>query len=230
MDTSILRTDTYIDAYLAGTLAKEDRQLFEQQLQTDKELQMQVALHREIVNAIRERRMRELTKQFEQQSLQSSRRQLIVKWTIRTLSPIAIAACLFGFIIHLPQVNNIERINANTALFAEATHDMQRAYSDMRGCEEVAQALINATELMQQGEYKQADRLLTNELKKHGDVSPDELQAWSEREDMLYLQALCAIQQKQVYRSRTLLTKVINMHGMHEVQATELLNQIKHGK
>ena len=230
MDSSILKTDTYIDAYLAGTLTQEDRQAFEQQLQTDKELQMKLALHREIVTAIREKRMRELTKQFETNDHRHKQWQRIAKWTAATFSLIAIAACLFGFIVHLPQVNNIERINAESPVFVQATQEITLAYSDLKGCEDVAESLLTISLLMQQGEYAQADALLANELKQHKDVTKEQAQAWAEKEDMLYLQALCSIQQKQVYRSRALLTQVITMHGIHEQQAQELLDQIKHGK
>lgn len=230
MDTSILKSDTYIDAYLAGTLTTEDRHIFEQQLQTDKILQMEVALHREMIQAIRERRMRELVKKFEAEDKRRIRWKQITKWTILTLSPIGIAACLFGFIVHLPQVNNIERINSFSLVFAQATQEITFAYAELKGCEDVAETLLMVVTLMQQGDYQHADKLLAKELKIHGNVTVVEAQAWSEKEDMLYLQALCAIRRGQVYRSCTLLMKVIGMHGIHEQQAATLLNQIKHGQ
>lgn len=230
MDTSILNTDTYIDAYWAGTLSQEDLQAFEKQLQTDKQLQMSVALHREMIQAIRERRMRELVTKFEADDRRRKTLRRIAKWTITTLSPIAIAACLFGFIIYMPQVNNINSINSSSSVFAQATNEIMHAYTDLKGCEDVAETLIEASDLMILGDFEQADKLLSSELKQHKDITAADTQAWSEKEDMLYLQALCAIHKGQVYRSRALLTKVISMHGIHEADATELLNLIKHGK
>ncbi len=230
MDTSILNNDKYIDAYLAGTLTSEDKQVFEQELQTNKQLQTKVALYREIIKAIRLRRMRELTKQFEKDDRHRRLWNNILKWSVQTIAPIAIAACLFGFIVYMPQVRNIKQINSNSTLFADAVEEVQIAYTDLKGCEDVAETLLAVAELMQNSDFRQADKLLSMELKQHKSITPDDAQAWAEKEDMLYLQALCAIQQKQVYRSRALLTKVIGMHGIHEQKATELSDQIKQGR
>lgn len=234
MDTSILKSDPYIDAYLAGTMTAEDKQAFEEQLQQDKDLQRRVALHREIITAIRERRMRELTQKFEAQVEQGRGRLVreLTTWTLRILSPVAIAACLFGFIVHLPQVHNIKQINTSSPVYAQAHTEMQEAYTSLKGCEDIAGVILQADELMQAGEYKQADKLLTKELKEMQSATRSDTQAWADKETMLYLQALCALQQKQVYRSRALLTKVVSMdipadqHG-HKEKAQELLNQIK---
>ena len=62
------------------------------------------------------------------------------------------------------------------------------------------------------------------------DITSENRQAWSEKEDILYLQALCAIKQHQLYRSRRLLNGVVSMQGIHQQSALDLLNTIKHGK
>ena len=61
-------------------------------------------------------------------------------------------------------------------------------------------------------------------------ITSDEQQAWTEKADMLYLRALCAIKQHKLYRSRMLLNEVINMNSIHKDEAQQLLNTIKHGK
>lgn len=230
MDILTLKSDRYVEAYIAGTMTDEDKREFEVLLKHDKDLQMKVALHREMIVAIRERRMRQLVKQFEQEDYRRKRMRVIVNRTIQVISPIVIAACLVGLVVYLPQVNHIEYIKSDSSVFIAATEEVSSAYSNLRGCDDVAETLLVVSELIKGREYAEADQLLAEQLKLHASVTREEPQAWAEKEDMIYLQALCAIGQKQVYRSRALLAKVISMEGLHEKQATDLLNIIKHGK
>jgi hypothetical protein len=86
---------------------------------------------------------------------------------------------------------------------------------------------LEANELMQSGNYKQADKILAHALEQMEPITSDEQQAWTEKEDMLYMRALCAIKQHKLYRSRMLLNEVVNMNSTHKEQAQQLLNQIK---
>ncbi len=121
-------------------------------------------------------------------------------------------------------------ISNNSEFYSAATFEMTEAYSQLKGCNEPSDAIIDATVLMQSGDYKQADALLADALQSLPKVTKADGQAWSEQEDLLYLRALCAIKQHKLYRSRRLLNEVVRMDGLHRDQAAELLNTIKYGR
>lgn len=233
---TIDRTDK-IDDFLLGNMSEEEKKEFERLLSDDdtslvsKQLKHDMELQQEIILAIKERGLKELL-QKEESKLQAERQkkkggQRILDLSVHILSPLAIAACLFGVFIHMPQVSNMDKLCSETGLFVDAHMDIQNAYSGLRGCEDVASVIMSADSLMQVGAYERADNLLAHEIKVLGPVAKEESQLWAEKEDMLYMQALCAIQRKQVYRSRALLVKVKEMNGMHAEHAQNLINQIK---
>ena len=107
---------------------------------------------------------------------------------------------------------------------------MTDAYSQLKGCDDASNAILEANALMHAGDYKQADKVLTQALDQMQEITSAEEQAWSEKEDIIYLRALCAIKQHKLYRSRRLLNEVVNMNATHKTEALQLLNTIKHGK
>jgi hypothetical protein len=126
-----------------------------------------------------------------------------------------------------PQASRLATISNDAALFAAANVEMNEAYSGIKGCDEASEAIMRANELMAAGEYKQADKELAQALELMADVTAEAEQAWTEKEDMTYLRALCAIKQHKLYRSRRLLNEVVNMNSTHKDEAQQLLNQIK---
>ena len=115
-------------------------------------------------------------------------------------------------------------------MYASVNTEITDAYSQLKGCDDASNAILEANALMQAGDYKQADKVLAQALGRMQEITSAEEQAWSEKEDMLYLRALCAIKQHKLYRSRRLLNEVVNMNTTHKDEAQQLLNTIKRGK
>lgn len=212
-----------IDRYLAGVMPEEERNQFEEKIRNDRHLRRKVDIQREAIKAIRRKAMREKVNHFEKQL----RIQRIRRITIRTLTPLAIAACFVGFFIIGPQTRNLMNIGNNTEFYASEMANMNEAYIDLKGDSEAREVILQATELMNDDQYEQADKLLSSAIAKLKDIDRTNEQAWSEKEDMLYLRALCAIKQHKLYRSRRLLNEVVNMGSTHKDDARRLLDKIK---
>jgi len=146
---------------------------------------------------------------------------------LRATASLAIAACSIGVIIIAPQINRLSNIGDNSNLYASANIEMTEAYSGLKGCNDATNAILQANELMASGDYKQADIILAQALEQTKNVTAETEQAWTEKEDMTYMRALCAIKQHKLYRSRRLLNEVVNMNSTHKDEAQQLLNQIK---
>ena len=221
-----------IDKYLAGQMTEDEKLQFERLLSADdSSLRDEMELQKEIILAIRRRSLKEIL-QGEEESIQKEKKdhhKRVVRWTLRSVASIAVAACFVGVIVIGPQMSRLSGLGEST-IYAETAIEMMNAYSQLKGCEESAEVILQANEYMQKGDYKQADAILTKALSDMKDITPENRQAWSEKEDILYLQALCAIKQHQLYRSRRLLNGVVSMQGIHQQSALDLLNTIKHGK
>lgn len=221
-----------IDKYLAGQMTEDEKLQFERLLSADdSSLRDEMELQKEIILAIRRRSLKEML-QGEEESIQKEKEdhhKRVVRWTLRSVASIAVAACFVGVIVIGPQMSRLSGLGEST-IYAETAIEMMNAYSQLKGCEESAEVILQANEYMQKGDYKQADAILTKALSDMKDITLENRQAWSEKEDILYLQALCAIKQHQLYRSRRLLNGVVSMQGIHQQSALDLLNTIKHGK
>ena len=80
-----------IDNYVMGKMSAEERNSFEQEIANDAELQAEVALHRDVVRAIRMKAAKEHLQNVERQIRAEERRRKVFK----QLAPvIALAACL----------------------------------------------------------------------------------------------------------------------------------------
>lgn len=239
--TNLERT-ILIDRYLLGEMTEEEKVSFERLLSdtdssyTDKvSMKDEMNLQQEIILAIQERGLREMLQREEAKIREeedadraAAERISWPKHIVRAVSSVAVAACFCGIFI-VPQVSRLASISNDAELYVAVSMDMNEAYAEMRGCEENAAFILQADELMNQSLYKEADALLASSLKDLKDAAPTS-QAWTEKEDMLYLRALCAIKQHKLYRSRMLLNKVINMNSTHQAEAQQLLNQIKGSK
>ncbi len=221
-----------IDQYLAGQMTEDEKLQFERLLSADdSSLRDEMELQKEIILAIRRRSLKEML-QGEEESIQKEKEdhhKRVVRWTLRSVASIAVAACFVGVIVIGPQMSRLSGLGEST-IYAETAIEMMNAYSQLKGCEESAEVILQANEYMQKGDYKQADAILMKALSDMKDITPENRQAWSEKEDIFYLQALCAIKQLQLYRSRRLLNGVVSMQGIHQQSALDLLNTIKHGK
>ena len=241
---TIERTDK-IDAYLEGTMSEAEKKEFEglllgseTSLEDRTKLQDEMELQKEIIFAIRRRGFREMVKndiakikqEKEEADKQAAKITPLYRRVLRMSASLAIAACFIGVIIIAPQVNRLSNIGDNANLYASVNIEMNEAYSGLKGCNDATNAILEASELMQSGDYKQADKILAHALEQMEPITSDEQQAWTEKEDMLYMRALCVIKQHKLYRSRMLLNEVINMNSTHKKQAQQLLNTIKHGK
>lgn len=236
-----------IDRYLSGEASPEEK-LQVERLLSDPELSLDdkeafrqdMELQEDIIIAIQERGLRKMLQREEERlRAESNDDQPPIKvaanrrgplWLIRSAATIVIAACMAGPIVIAPQVSRMVAISNNSEFYSAATFEMTEAYSQLKGCNEPSDAIIDATVLMQSGDYKQADALLADALQSLPKVTKADGQAWSEQEDLLYLRALCAIKQHKLYRSRRLLNEVVRMDGLHRDQAAELLNTIKYGR
>ena len=234
-----------IDAYLTGEMSEVEKNEFERllldpnlSLEDRTKLQDEMELQKEIILAIRRCGLKEMLRKEEakikQEKEEADKKAAkiipLYRRVLRVSASFAIAACFIGVIIIAPQVNRLSNIGDNANLYASANIEMNEAYSGLKGCNDATNAILEANELMQSGDYEQADMILVRALEQTEPITSDEQQAWTEKEDMLYLRALCAIKQHKLYRSRHLLNEVVNMNTTHKDEAQQLLNTIKHGK
>lgn len=236
---TIERTEL-IDRYLLGEATAEEKMQVERLL-SDPELSLtdrdkfrkEMELQQEIILAIQKQGLKEMLQQADEKEEKEEEHKAAAKVTyvriIRATASLAIAACFVGIIIIGPQMSRISSLSKQDTFYAEVYMDINSAYMSCRGESEATDAILEANTLMQAGDYKQADAILLEALANMQDIS-EGTQAWEEKEDMLYLQALCAIKQHQLYRSRHLLNEVVNMNTTHKDKAMQLLNTIKHGK
>ena len=234
---TIERTEL-IDRYLLGEATAEEKMQVERLL-SDPELSLEdrdkfrkeMELQQEIILAIQKQGLKEILQQADEKDAKEEEHNRKVRiWTIRSVASLAIAACFVGVILVGPQMSRLRDLGQQDLFFTEAYMDMNNAYAgSCRGESETADAIIEANALMQAGNYKQADDLLAAAIKSMPDVDKG-TQSWDEKEDMLYLQALCAIKQHKLYRSRRLLNELVDMDTTHKNEAQRLLNTIKHGK
>lgn len=227
-----------IDRYLLGEATAGEKMQVERLL-SDPELSLEdrdkfrkdMELQKEIILAIQKQGLKEMLQQADEKNEKEEEHHRKVRiWSIRSVASLAIAACFVGIIIIGPQMSRISDLTKQDAFYAEAYADINNAYAMVcRGESEAADAILEANALMQADEYKQADAILSETLANMQDVSKG-TQTWEEKEDMLYLQALCAIKQHQLYRSRHLLNEVVKMNTTHKDKAQQLLNTIKRGK
>ena len=80
-----------IDNYVMSKMSAEERNSFEQEIANDAELQAEVALHRDVVRAIRMKAAKEHLQKVERQIRAEERRRNVFK---RLAPVIALAACL----------------------------------------------------------------------------------------------------------------------------------------
>lgn len=232
-----------IRAYLTGEMSEAEKNEFERllldpnlSLEDRTKLQDEMELQKEIILAIRHRGLKEMLRREEAKIKQEQDEAdkaaavtipLLYRRIVRAGASSAIAACFVALLIISPQAGRLATISNDTELFASTNVEMSEAYSGIKGCDDASEAIIRANELMAACDYKQADKELTQALEQMTDVTPETEQAWTEKEDMIYLRALCAIKQHKLYRSRRLLNEVINMNSTHKKQAQQLLDQIK---
>ena len=231
-----------IRAYLTGEMSEAEKKEFERllldpnlSLEDRTKLQDEMELQKEIILAIRHRGLKEMLRREEAKIKQEQDEadkvavRIIHRYRhlVRAGVSSVIAACFVGLLVIAPQVNRLATISNDAELFAAANVEMNEAYSGIKGCDEASEAILRANELMAAGEFKQADKELAQVLELMADVTAEAEQAWTEKEDMIYLRALCAIKQHKLYRSRRLLNEVVNMNSTHKDEAQQLLNQIK---
>ena len=228
-----------IDRYLLGEATAEEKMQVERLLSAPEssledrdKFRKEMELQQEIILAIQKQGLKEMLQQADEKEEKEEEHYRKVRiWSIRSVASFAIAACFVGIIIIGPQISRISNLSKQDAFYAEAYADINNAYAmACRGESEAADAILEANALMQAGDYKQADKVLAQTHEQMQEITPDDAQAWSEKEDMLYLRALCAIKQHKLYRSRHLLNEVVNMNTTHKDEAQQLLNTIKHGK
>ena len=80
-----------IDNYVMSKMSAEERNSFEQEIANDAELQAEVALHRDVVRAIRMKAAKEHLQKVERQIRAEENRRKV--FTIR-IAAVALAACL----------------------------------------------------------------------------------------------------------------------------------------
>ena len=222
----ILTRNNEIDAYLLGTMSAERRAEFEVQLRSDGELRRDVALQREIIRAIREREVRNMMSGFDRRKKVMTALRRAVAGLLAT----AVAACVIGVAVVMPQMRRLETLSQSPWLYVQTSKEIRAAYSTLKGCDEAASYILRADSLILSGQYAEADASLDEALVEMGNVNASQPQAWAAKEDMLYMQAVCAIRQHKLLRVKRLLGEVIDMKGTHESEAKKLLHTIKHGE
>lgn len=212
-----------IDNYLLNTMPDNERKEFEQQLSHDSELGKEVAVQKEIIYAVQERAARENTTTIRNRV--RTKRMLIRTFSI---TPIAVAASIIAaiMIIDLNKINSLNNNQQFIAYLDYSCDEIRNSYDTMRGCTEVADAILSATEAIKNQEYKNADFIIEKALlEQQTDFDPNSKQQVEERDDMIYLQAISAIKQNKPRRAKKLLRQLIDTR--YDEQAKYMLEQLE---
>lgn len=211
MKASIELTDK-IDAYLMNKMTDEERQQFESQIASDRELQLEVGLQRDIIFAIQVADLK--------QELKERRKRINVNWRY-WVSSIAVAACILGIVFFNNSVNSLYQYGGD-----ELSALQYVSQSDMRGGDGLPD-LSYIKAIVANKDFVQADDLICRGLKNLEDPILDTDQKKYYKDNLEWLQTLSYTQQKKYFKACKLLKQIKNNTShLYTQEAKELLEKL----
>ena len=211
MKASIELTDK-IDAYLMNKMTDEERQQFESQIASDRELQLEVGLQRDIIFAIQVADLK--------QELKERRKRINVNWRY-WVSSIAVAACILGIVFFNNSVNSLYQYGGD-----ELSALQYVSQSDMRGGDGLPD-LSYIKAIVANKDFVQADNLIKEGLEYLNNLILDSAQKGYYKDNLEWLQALNYTQQKKYFKARKLLKQIKdNTSHQYSQSAKELLKKL----
>ncbi len=190
-----------IDNYILGRMSNEERQAFEKEISVNTELQEKVALHRDIVRAMRIERDKEYLQSLErdikvQEMTERRRRTFAMR-----ISSIAAAACLvLGVFVHFDTQSDYRQYG----LGIELAISRGGGYSD------------KVAELIKGGNYDEALRLIAETEAKPfvcDDPNPEIIEAERdeykrEQDELQWYKAVCYMRDGKYFKAKKLLKEI----------------------
>lgn len=190
-----------IDNYILGRMSNEERQAFEKEISVNTELQEKVALHRDIVRAMRIERDKEYLQSLErdikvQEMTERRRRTFAMR-----ISSIAAAACLvLGVFVHFDTQSDYRQYG----LGIELAISRGGGYPD------------KVAELIKGGNYDEALRLIAETEAKPfvcDDPNPEIIEAERdeykrEQDELQWYKAVCYMRDGKYFKAKKLLKEI----------------------
>lgn len=199
--------DECIDRYIMGGMSDDERHSFEQILITDPELQKEVALHQEIVLAIRMKGAKEFAR-----NEHNRRRRLMI---IRTYSYFAIAASLIiGIFVN----------NAYSDKYVNAGNAIELQEFGMRG----GSSLDVICQKIKNNEFKEALSLIEEEQSIRYSISdPDAIAQYNAEQQVLeWYKTVTYMRMGRWVKARKLLKQIAASEGFYKAQAQKELDNL----
>lgn len=218
-----------IDAYLSGQMPSEERKEFERLLSANansldsENLSDEMKMQKEIIQAIRERGLREqLQEQEKQMRADRARKQRFIRlsgWSIGTFSMVA-ALCI-AFVL-VPIAQTMVRLSTNYAQGISLS-------PSRGGTSDSPQAQLEQVySLVLQERWSEAapiaHSLMEPTAVSQDDLTPEECQEIYEQAQWLY--TLCEMHQKHIFRAKHLLRQIAAGGGHYAEQAQAMLNAL----
>lgn len=208
-----------IDNYILGRMSNEERQAFEKEMSVNSELQEKVALHRDIVRAMRIERDKEYLQSLERdikvQEMTERRRRTVAM----RISSIAAAACLvLGVFVHFDTQSDYRQYGLGIELAISRGGD----YSD-----KVAVAIINghydeALSIIAEGEkWQDCDFYIDPEY-----VEQFNLEHKMEQDNLQWYKAITYMRMGKYIRARILLKQIADSDSHYSDEAQKALETL----
>lgn len=197
-----------IDNYILGRMSNEERQAFEKEMSVNSELQEKVALHRDIVRAMRIERDKEylqsLERDIKMQKMAAARRRRTFAMRI---SSIAAAACLvLGVFVHFDTQSDYRQYG----LGIELAVSRGGGYSD------------KVAELINDGNYDEALSLI---------AEAENFEFWiknpnQEQNNIQWYKAVAYMRMGKYIKAKRLLKQIASSDNHHSSEAQKALDEI----
>lgn len=189
-----------IDNYVMSKMSAEERNSFEQEIANDAELQAEVALHRDVVRAIRMKAAKEHLQKVERQIRAEENRRKV--FTIR-IAAVALAACLV------------------VGVFVD--YDNRDDYKDYAANIEItpSRAGYQVNEVI----YKIAENNYTEALATIEEVMAQDISV-SERDELEWYKAVTYMRMGKWIKARTLLKQIATSDSAYSEDAQKALKEL----
>ncbi|MDL2308835.1 hypothetical protein LJC68_04015 [Bacteroidales bacterium OttesenSCG-928-B11] len=222
MDTK-QQLEELMDRYLTGKMTTDEKTAFELQLSQDTQLREELSLHKQIIDSIKKKNLKEQLQRTEQKIHSRNRRQIF----IRTISGIAAAACIFFAVLIT---------NNNSSLYKSYGDSCYEEFylPVTRGDNKVDSLLHAANQQISDKEYKIAfltiDKAIEILQQETFDTSTEEGQYYQEMSEIKmdnaeWMKTIVYMKQGKKCKAKKWLKKIAESKSEYSNSAKEILQK-----
>lgn len=214
-----------IDKYLAGQMTEDEKLQFERLLSADdSSLRDEMELQKEIILAIRRRSLKEML-QGEEESIQKEKEdhhKRVVRWTLRSVASIAVAAVCLLLITLLPIANLM--YDSSNVYYTQALEA-----GELRGCPSDTLSVLwsESVTALQKDDWARADEFALQVMNLStqpivGITDEERLDFYQQAE---WMHANYLMHNKHIFKAKRLLQKISSDGGRFSKQSNDLLKR-----